>query len=113
MLFRRLKWTLRDFIISTKRIKLYIQPPWGMQCRKFDLYLSYYPRPVDTISFGFTIPFVICFYFSMGVKFNWWGLNIAPQLTSASTGFWMFVGSKTASIGIRISSKVFNKTIDY
>jgi len=113
MYVRRVLKSVQYGIISTKRIKLYIQPPWSAQCRKADLHIAHYGRPLDTFSFGFTIPFVVCFCISLGTRMNWWRKNTPPTFNGTTVGFWFFIGMRMASMHMKIGNRSILKSISF
>ena len=106
-----LKTNMRYMLISVRRLKIYLQPPWGVRCRKFDFYAAYYPAPIDTVSFGVTLPFLFGIYISLGTRMGWWGTDQTPQFLRASTGVWVFVGRHLSSFHLKCGTRSVLRTL--
>ena len=113
MRFPRIKYAYRYLLLTLKRIKIYAQPPWGHQCRKFDVYFVRYAAPVSTVSFGLTIPFLFCLYISLGTKCRWWGTVQKPKFLTATFGFWFFLGSRLCSWSIKTCKGTIDGEINF
>lgn len=112
MKFPRIKSSFQYFLLTTKRLKIYAQLPWGHQCRKFDIYFVHYAYPVSTISLGLTIPFLFCLYLSLGTKCRWWGTMNKPTFQTATFGAWFFLSFRMCCWTLKYDERAISGDIN-